>query len=286
MIAVLAALAFVVPLRAGQVVGGRVRPLSLGLEPAQAPSTGRWLLPVAAVRRVTLVDLLRADADGTMADAKAAGWAAVGELLGPLPVVSSVRPGSPAATAGFAPGDVLVAVDGRPATIGAIDRALSTGTPVMVRFLRGTRVAAMALVPVPPWPQPPGGGLVTEPGVLPATPPPVDTGRVEGTSGGLVLALAYLDWLTPGDLTGGRWVAATGAIGAHGAVLPVGAYPEKVSAARTAGADLLFTPGLDAEVARAAAGPDFAVVGVGWLASAVAVLCATGGSSSVCPAAR
>src|SRR4029079_365119 len=64
--------------------------------------------------------------------------------------------------------------------------------------------------------------------------PVIDTGATGGTSGGLVLALADIDLLTPGDLTDGHKIAATGVISPDGSVTGVLAYREKSAAAKRA----------------------------------------------------
>src|SRR5207249_5017990 len=68
----------------------------------------------------------------------------------------------------------------------------------------------------------------------------IETGALGGPSGGLAFALALIDVLTPGDLSGGHTVAATGTIAGNGAVGPVGGIPLKALAARAAGADVFL----------------------------------------------
>jgi Lon-like protease len=55
-------------------------------------------------------------------------------------------------------------------------------------------------------------------------------------------AVGLYDLLTPGDLTGGRTIAGTGAIDLEGNVGPIGAIRDKVIAAREANADVLLVP--------------------------------------------
>lgn len=79
----------------------------------------------------------------------------------------------------------------------------------------------------------------------------VDTGDVGGPSAGIMWALGALDLLTPGDLTGGRTVAGTGAIDLDGSVGPIGGVEHKVAAAAEAGADVFLLPRENLSDARA-----------------------------------
>lgn len=65
---------------------------------------------------------------------------------------------------------------------------------------------------------------------------------IGGPSAGLMFALGIVDKLTPGDLTGGRFVAGTGEIEANGKVDPIGGVQQKMAGARAAGATVFLTP--------------------------------------------
>ncbi|MEV0275349.1 PDZ domain-containing protein [Streptomyces sp. NPDC050610] len=65
---------------------------------------------------------------------------------------------------------------------------------------------------------------------------------IGGPSAGLMFALGIVDKLTPGDLTGGKFVAGTGTIDDKGAVGPIGGIAMKVVAARDKGARYFLTP--------------------------------------------
>ncbi|MEF2527095.1 MULTISPECIES: YlbL family protein [Streptomyces] len=65
---------------------------------------------------------------------------------------------------------------------------------------------------------------------------------VGGPSAGLMFALGIVDKLTPGDLTGGRFVAGTGTIDDAGKVGPIGGIQMKTIGARKAGARYFLTP--------------------------------------------
>lgn len=106
--------------------------------------------------------------------------------------------------------------------------------------------------------------------------PSFDTGWVRGPSGGLSLALATLDARSPGDLTGGLVIAASGKVDAEGRVSPIGNIEAKTRAAALAGADLLLTSDLDFDAAVAeveARGLELEVVSAGDLDEALRAVC-------------
>ncbi|MGW7055179.1 YlbL family protein [Streptomyces sp. NPDC054887] len=74
---------------------------------------------------------------------------------------------------------------------------------------------------------------------------------VGGPSAGLMFSLGIVDKLTPGDLTGGKFVAGTGTIDEAGKVGPIGGIEMKTVGARQAGAAYFLTP--EANCASAAA---------------------------------
>jgi len=104
----------------------------------------------------------------------------------------------------------------------------------------------------------------------------IDTERVSGPSAGLAFALAIVDDLTPGDLTGGRKVAVTGSIAADGSVGTVGGVEQKAVTAREDGAALMLVPVGEAAAAREHAG-DMKVVAVRTFDDALRALEAMGG---------
>jgi PDZ domain-containing protein len=65
---------------------------------------------------------------------------------------------------------------------------------------------------------------------------------VGGPSAGLMFSLGIVDKLTPGSLTGGKFLAGTGTIDDQGKVGPIGGIELKVIAARNAGAQYFLTP--------------------------------------------
>ncbi|GHA34284.1 hypothetical protein GCM10010372_38120 [Streptomyces tauricus] len=65
---------------------------------------------------------------------------------------------------------------------------------------------------------------------------------VGGPSAGLMFALGIVDKLTPGSLTGGKFVAGTGTITDEGKVGPIGGIEMKTVGARAKGAQYFLTP--------------------------------------------
>ena len=65
---------------------------------------------------------------------------------------------------------------------------------------------------------------------------------VGGPSAGLMFALGIYDKLTPGSLTGGKFVAGTGTIDDNGTVGPIGGVDMKTLGARGKGAQYFLTP--------------------------------------------
>ena len=112
----------------------------------------------------------------------------------------------------------------------------------------------------------------------------IDTRELGGPSGGLAFALALIDDLTPGELTAGLTVVATGTIAPDGTVGTVGGLRLKTLAARRARADLLLVPSADLHEVQASAGP-LRVVGVSSLTDAVNALMSLGGEATLPPSA-
>lgn len=65
---------------------------------------------------------------------------------------------------------------------------------------------------------------------------------VGGPSAGLMFSLAVVDKLSPGELSGGKFVAGTGTIDGEGKVGPIGGITHKIRAAKDAGAETFLVP--------------------------------------------
>jgi PDZ domain-containing protein len=70
----------------------------------------------------------------------------------------------------------------------------------------------------------------------------MDSGDVTGPSGGLAWTLGLIDRLTPGDLTGGRTIVATGTMSPDGTVGEIGGIEQKMAAVLRNGADEFYFP--------------------------------------------
>lgn len=65
---------------------------------------------------------------------------------------------------------------------------------------------------------------------------------IGGPSAGLMFSLAVVDKLSPGELSGGKFVAGTGTIASDGTVGPIGGITHKIAAAQHAGATVFLVP--------------------------------------------
>lgn len=146
------------------------------------------------------------------------------------------------------PGDVLLAIGGRPVTtlpqLREVMSATRPGQQITVTVRRGDAAPTELPLTLGSLPDAPQGAL----GILPAARPVNDDeivislGDIGGPSAGLMFALAVVDKLTPGELTGGRFVAGTGTIDSAGAVGEIEGIRFKMLAAREAGATVFLVP--------------------------------------------
>lgn len=220
--------------------------------------------------------------------------------------VDSVAPGSPFDLAGLAPGDRIRTVNGLPASWELWNSAVFHGFKVAASVAVGTEITlewtpagappsvlrtassrvAPRVVSSSAW-QGHGRlegsiGVTVDEIVALRSPRPLLTvpEGVTGSSAGVVHALAYLDALTPGDLTGGMTVAATATVSPSGKLGEIGGIDVKSEAAEAAGADVLFVHPDD----RAGVDPRFTgvIVEVRHLDEVVRWLCLNGGTSTSC----
>ncbi len=159
-------------------------------------------------------------------------------------LVRATAPGCPADGELF-PGDVILAIDGRPvrsqaAASARLDEIRPREEITFTVDVDGQREEASFVR------EPCGDederlvGVVLQ-DVFPFD-VTIETGDVGGPSAGLMWAVGLYELLTPGDLTGGRRIAGTGAIEPGGTVLPIGGITEKVVAAERSGATLFLAP--------------------------------------------
>ena len=226
--------------------------------------------------------------DSSVANAEAA---ALTHLRLPTRVtVGSLTENSPSAGV-LAAGDQIVAVGGRPVDsvpmlLDAL-RAAAPGKPVTVRIARGDDAPRDVTVVAAPYPGDPARAFL---GITPATTPrdgdriSISLADVGGPSAGLMFSLALVDKLTPGAMTGGRFVAGTGTITADGVVGPISGIRFKMLRASEVGATTFLVPADNCAEAAADAPDGLQLVKVGSLDEAIGALdtLRTGGTPAGC----
>jgi PDZ domain-containing protein len=176
-------------------------------------------------------------------------------------LVDQTVPNSPA-SAELLPGDVITAVDGKPAQTESRLHALigrhRVGERVRLTFLRNGRKHQTALRTFASSSQPHEpliGVIVTQASRIEL---PIDVeinaGKVGGPSAGLAFALELTDKLGR-DIDRGYQIAATGELDLDGSVAPIGGVKQKVIGAKRAGIEIMLVPaGDNADEARRYAG--------------------------------
>jgi PDZ domain-containing protein len=168
-------------------------------------------------------------------------------------VIESVVPGC-AADGELFPGDVILAIERRDVgSVGDARRVIrrSGQGPITFDLVVDGRTETVSLAR-----KPCGGSERPLVGVSMIERFPfevrISSGAIGGPSAGLAWALGLYDLLTPGDLTNGRTIATTGALGIDGTVHAIGGARDKVIAAADAGASALLLPQDNLAEARAA----------------------------------
>lgn len=183
-------------------------------------------------------------------------------------------------------GDVIVAVDGADVSTAdeavAAIRARKPGDVLRLRFTRGDADPADGSVTLA---RSDSGGPLLGVRLTTRIELPfeinIDSGNVVGPSAGLAYALELLDILTPGELTGGVRVAATGELGRDGAIRPVGGVAQKAVAVQRTGAKLFLVPKDNEAEARSRVGSGLRVLGVSTFAEALEALGTIEGSNAL-----
>jgi Lon-like protease len=190
-------------------------------------------------------------------------------------VVGEFTDGSPAA-ATLKVGDEIDTVAGKavdsPSAVADALVDTKPGQTVQVGYARDGQPGTADVV-LGASPDRPQGLLGVRPGIEPRNGDiTISLGDIGGPSAGLMFALSVVDKLTPGEITGGRFVAGTGTITQDGQVGPIGGIPFKMAAAKTAGATVFLVPADNCTEARSTAPSGLELVRVGTLADAVAGL--------------
>ena len=229
-----------------------------------------------------------------MADSKKVAEAVALERLGYHVVqgngaaVRSVRAGTPAASV-LQPNDVIVGVDGKPVAVDAeavtAIKAHKPGDRVQLSITRGSAPPKTVEATLAQGPDGRGFlGVSLETSGLQIKLPfqiDIDSGSVVGPSAGVAYALELLDVLTPGELTGGGKIAATGELQLDGTISPIGGVAQKVVTVRRAGASVFLVPKDNYAEAKAHAGSHLKVIAVGTFDDALRVLGSLKGSNAL-----
>jgi Lon-like protease len=212
-------------------------------------------------------------------DSEANAKAAALRYLGyPTEVVVGQLVPNGAATGKLVAGDQLLAVDGRELSSAqqVLDQLAGShpGQLVRIRFHRGDAPPQEAAITLGAGAQPGRGylgiGVTERPNVTFEV--TITLADVGGPSAGLMFALAIVDKLTSGALTGGNFVAGTGEIVPEGQVGPIGGIPLKMIRAREAGASVFLVPAGNCTEAVQRAPVGLRLARVGTLADAVHAL--------------
>ena len=191
-------------------------------------------------------------------------------------VVARLTPGSPS-VGKLRKGDQFVSVDGTPVTGGASLRAKVTaakaGTPITLVVLRqgATVTETVTTGKAPDDGRAVIGVQTTDRSHYPFT-VDISLRDVGGPSAGLMFALGIVDKLTPGSLTGGRFIAGTGTIEDDGTVGAIGGIAQKMIGAHESGATVFFSPAANCGAAKASVPSGVQLVKVKTLAQAVTAL--------------
>lgn len=203
-------------------------------------------------------------------------------------VVADTDPRYPVADVLY-PGDTVVAADGQPVTsaddLAAVIATHEPGETIEMDVIAladgAERTVDVELAGRPDDPTLPllGVTLQDRPSYDFPVEVDIDSGSVMGSSAGLAFALAILDRLTPGALTGGQKVAVTGTIELDSRVGPIGGIRQKTEAAIRAGATLFLVPEMEHELAEKAAAGRIEVRSVATFEDALDALESMGGDT-------
>ena len=194
-------------------------------------------------------------------------------------LVTHVAPEFPAAKV-LKTNDLIVAVDGAPVELAddavAAIRAHRSGDRVVLHIVRGERAPFDVETTV----RAEGGrvrlGVQIETKDFKIDSPidiTIDSGRVVGPSAGLAYALELIDILTPGELTGGTTVAATGELASlSGEVGEIGGVAQKAVTVQRAGAEVFLVPRGNYAEAKAHAPKSLKVIAVDTIDDALRAL--------------
>ena len=205
--------------------------------------------------RQNAADMQRSEETAAVVALRELGYDVVATASGVL--VSSVAQDVPAAKS-LEPGDVIVAIDGKPVRTPTQLRAeigrRTPGDDVRLTIRRGGKSIEVTVQTIAS-PQDESRaivGIIVDQDATIELPfdVDIDLGRVGGPSAGLPFALEIARQLGR-DVTHGCRIAATGALALDGTVIPIGGVKQKTIGARRAGVDYFLVPaGENAEDAQ------------------------------------
>lgn len=236
----------------------------------------RWAVYPAGASADELRDEEVRSMDTAQADAVAAALRSAGLRVERVPMIVSVSTTGPAVDR-LEPGDFVLEVDGEPTgTVAEVREriarhAIGEAVSFLVDRSGSELTVSVGTVASKTQAGAPVVGVNLEMGYRHGAVVAFDLDpEIGGASGGLMLALAVLDRVTPDDLVAGRVVAGSGAIDGSGQVGPVSGLRGKIAAAKSAGAGVFLLPAANcADVADDAA---LRLVPVATLDEAVAAL--------------
>lgn len=203
--------------------------------------------------------------------------------------VEKVDAGAPAEKV-LAAGDVLVAVDGTKITsnthLQSVIAARKPGQKVTLKYRRG-ETDRTGTVTLGKSERTPGAGQLGA-NFQQKQPHPfkveIQLDNIGGPSAGLMFALGIVDLVRPADLTDGRFIAGTGTIDDDGKVGAIGGIPQKLIAARKAGATVFLVPAGNCEEAKISPPAGLQLIRVGTLDDGLTALdkLRTGGTPKTC----
>lgn len=173
------------------------------------------------------------------------------------------------------PGDVIQAVDGDTVSSATALTSLITshpaGSKLQLQVLRGGQPHQLVIATKQVDGRPIVGISVGERFKFPFT-VKYSVGDIGGPSAGMMFALGLIDKITPLDLTGGKFIAGTGAITSTGQVQPIGGIQQKMIGARQAGATVFLAPAGNCSDTAGAVPAGLRVVKVSTLSQAITYL--------------
>jgi PDZ domain-containing protein len=225
---------------------------------------GSTLVPESRVNPHGIAESVRRQADlGQMARSQEIAAAVALRELGYKVLVhengafvASVYSGLPA-VGKVAPGEVIVAVDGKPVrSILDLQRLIAARKPrtsltLSLRNSKGIRKVRLVTAPNPADASRSVIGVLVEPAAdikLPFA-VSIDAGNIGGPSAGLAFALEVMEKLGR-DVDHGKKIAATGELALNGSVQPIGGIKQKTIGARQADVDAFLVPVENAGEAR------------------------------------